>query len=75
MKKLLSLFLVLALLVTLGVGCGPKEGEGEPEGQSVALITDLGGINDESFNQSPQTFRECSVTGVILAPWAHMPFL
>ncbi len=52
MKKLLSLFLVLALLVTLGVGCGPKEGEGEPEGQSVALITDLGGINDESFNQS-----------------------
>lgn len=50
MKKALSLLLILALLLTLAVGCGPKEGG--KEGKSVALITDLGGVNDESFNQS-----------------------
>ena len=51
-KRLFSLVLVLALLVTLGVGCGSKDDGGEVEGKKVALITDLGGINDESFNQS-----------------------
>ncbi len=49
-KRWISLFLVLVLILTLGVGCGPKEGP--TEGKSVALITDIGGINDESFNQS-----------------------
>ena len=49
-KRWISLFLVLVLILTLGVGCGPKEGPAE--GKSVALITDIGGINDESFNQS-----------------------
>lgn len=49
-KRWISLFLVLVLILTLGVGCGPKEDPAK--GKSVALITDIGGINDESFNQS-----------------------
>ena len=49
MKKMLSLFLVLALLLTLAVGCGPKDERGM-EGKWVTLITDLGGNNDVSFN-------------------------
>lgn len=49
-KRLFSLILVLALLLTFIVACAPKEET--PDGKSVALITDLGGVNDESFNQS-----------------------
>ncbi|MDD4187117.1 MAG: BMP family ABC transporter substrate-binding protein [Eubacteriales bacterium] len=49
-KRWINLFLVLVLILTLGVGCGPKEDPAK--GKSVALITDIGGINDESFNQS-----------------------
>lgn len=50
-KRIISLILVFAVILAFGVGCTPKEG-GKTEGKKVALITDLGGINDESFNQS-----------------------
>lgn len=46
---LLALVLASSLLLA---GCGPKEPGGkDAEGKNVAMITDIGGINDESFNQ------------------------
>ncbi len=51
-KRIFSLALVLVLILALGVGCAPKEPDGGGKAKRVALITDLGGINDESFNQS-----------------------
>ncbi len=56
-KKLFCLLLVTALVLTFVVGCGPKDDDGGADsskykGKKVAMITDVGGINDESFNQS-----------------------
>ncbi len=58
-RKLFCLLLVLAMVLTLAVGCGQKEKEPgasvDPDkykGKKAAMITDTGGINDESFNQS-----------------------
>src|SRR5690554_4037393 len=60
-KKFLVLLLVLALVVTLFAGCAveteqPEEGEEgqeeQEEGVKIAMVTDSGGVNDESFNQS-----------------------
>lgn len=59
-KRVFSLILVLALVLTLGVGCAPKDPaptdpaptDAPVDKKTVAMITDIGGINDESFNQS-----------------------
>ena len=60
MKKILSLILVMTLLMsTLLVGCGGgttednagTDGNGEAA-LKVAMVTDVGGVNDQSFNQS-----------------------
>ncbi|NMB28458.1 MAG: BMP family ABC transporter substrate-binding protein [Clostridiaceae bacterium] len=56
-RKLFCLLLVMALVLTFVVGCGPKDDDpgvdaGKYKGKKVAMITDIGGINDESFNQS-----------------------
>ena len=45
-KKLLVL-LILAMLVLAGCGQAKKE-----TGIKVAMVTDVGGVNDQSFNQS-----------------------
>lgn len=59
-KKLLSALLVVTLAITL-VGCSggntqdskSEETAGEAdEGLKVAMVTDVGGVNDQSFNQS-----------------------
>lgn len=44
MKKLLVLCLVLALSLTMLAGCG------KGSGFELALVTDLGTIDDKSFN-------------------------
>lgn len=47
MKKLIALALVLMLAGTLFIGCTPAE----EETFEVVMVTDLGGIDDQSFNQ------------------------
>ncbi len=47
MKKVLSVFLVLAMVFALAA-CGTTTGKG---GSEIALITDKGNIDDKSFNQ------------------------
>lgn len=44
MKKILSVFLLLTMVLTLFSGCGATKSE-------IALITDKGNIDDKSFNQ------------------------
>ena len=51
-KKLLSLALITILLFTLAVGCATTDEEGSGGDFKIGLVTDEGGINDESFNQS-----------------------
>ena len=46
MKKILSLILVLSFVLTMFVGCGLGK-----SGYELALVTDLGTIDDKSFNQ------------------------
>ena len=57
MRKVLSLVMVLALTVAMATACGKKntgtpgaEG-GNKTGYELALVTDVGTINDKSFNQ------------------------
>ena len=57
MKKFLVLLLAFAMVFSLAA-CGgtepaPNEGNGEPvaEGYEIAMITDIGSIDDKSFNQ------------------------
>jgi basic membrane protein A len=56
-KKLVSLALTATLLGTMLVGCGKpaEENVGGAEGEKivkVGMVTDTGGVNDQSFNQS-----------------------
>lgn len=65
-RKLLALLLALTLIVGLFAGCAgetdteePEEGveqeeqeEVEEEPIKIAMVTDVGGVNDNSFNQS-----------------------
>ncbi|WP_139356972.1 BMP family ABC transporter substrate-binding protein, partial [Clostridium beijerinckii] len=59
-KRLLSLLAVSAITVTLFAGCGSSgSGTGTADKESsnakeyqVAMVTDTGGVNDQSFNQS-----------------------
>ncbi len=51
MKKLLALSMLLLLVVVMA-GCQPEvEPPAEPDGK-IIMVTDTGGINDKSFNQS-----------------------
>ena len=52
LKKLLSLGMTTVLSVSLLVGCSSNEGTTEGEKIKVAMITDVAGVNDQSFNQS-----------------------
>ena len=58
MKRLVALVATVALSASVLVGCKSKD-EGSSEGTadkktevSVGLVTDEGGINDKSFNQT-----------------------
>lgn len=52
LKKILSLGLVLSLTATSLIGCSSgSESEGSDK-LKITLVSDVGGINDESFNQS-----------------------
>ncbi|MCW2955792.1 MAG: family transporter substrate-binding protein [Thermoleophilia bacterium] len=55
--RVMLLTAVVALLAFVVVGCGKRpgeapsgEGEGGGDGPTVGLVTDLGGLNDRSFN-------------------------
>ncbi len=48
MKKIVSLMLALVMVASLCTGCGEKKADGTYE---IALVTDVGNIDDKSFNQ------------------------
>lgn len=57
LKKLLSVGLVTVLAGSMLVGCSPSKGSndsksGGDDKLKVTMITDVGGVNDQSFNQS-----------------------
>lgn len=55
LKKLLALGLTTVMTAGLLVGCGSNSGDADASGDKVykiGMITDTGGVNDESFNQS-----------------------
>ncbi|KNF10126.1 putative ABC-type transport system, periplasmic component/surface lipoprotein [Gottschalkia purinilytica] len=59
-KRVTSLLLIMTLVLTLGVGCSTsgKKQENKKQGAKnkgqvrVGMVTDVGGVNDQSFNQS-----------------------
>lgn len=52
-KKILSLGLILSLTSSVLVGCSSSnESSGDDNKTKITMIADLGGINDQSFNQS-----------------------
>lgn len=53
-KKLVALSLTMIMSVGLLVGCGSNNNESASNEDviTVGMITDVGGVNDESFNQS-----------------------
>ncbi len=50
MKKVISILLIVALVFSFAA-CGGGTGEGQGE-KMVGFVTDIGGIDDKSFNQS-----------------------
>ena len=52
-KKLLSLGIILSITSSVLVGCSSSKGNSNKSDKlKVTMIADLGGINDQSFNQS-----------------------
>lgn len=58
LKKLIALGLATVMSASMLVGCGAKSGSDASASDNgekvfkVGMITDTGGVNDESFNQS-----------------------
>ena len=52
LKKLVALSLTMIISVGLLVGCGSNEDAASDDKVKIGMITDVGGVNDESFNQS-----------------------
>ncbi|WP_434797669.1 BMP family lipoprotein [Terrisporobacter vanillatitrophus] len=52
LKKLVALSLTMVMSVGLLVGCGSKKDEASKDVVKIGMITDVGGVHDESFNQS-----------------------
>ena len=50
--KRLSKILLLSSILTLGIGCAKTEKVDVEEKYKVGLVLSVGGVNDESFNQS-----------------------
>lgn len=51
-KKILTAGVVLSLMSFTLVGCSSSSGSKESDTLKITMISDLGGINDQSFNQS-----------------------
>ncbi|WP_195937799.1 BMP family lipoprotein [Romboutsia sp. 1001713B170131_170501_G6] len=51
-KKILTAGVVLSLMSFALVGCSSSSGSKESDTLKITMISDLGGINDQSFNQS-----------------------
>lgn len=51
-KKLVALSLTMIMSVGLLVGCGSNNDSSSGDKITVGMITDVGGVNDQSFNQS-----------------------
>lgn len=51
-KKLVSLSLTMVISASLLVGCGSNGDAGSDDAVKIGMITDVGGVHDESFNQS-----------------------
>ncbi|MCT4594015.1 MAG: BMP family ABC transporter substrate-binding protein [Anaeromicrobium sp.] len=53
MKKVIAILLILVVLVSVAA-CGRKSDENASKGNqlSIGMVTDVGGVNDLSFNQS-----------------------
>ena len=51
MKKLAAVALTAAMVLSLAA-CGSSSSGKDSYGYMVAMITDTGGVNDQSFNQS-----------------------
>lgn len=56
-KKTMTLSLVILISSIVLIGCGNKDGNNEAQSNNdktikVGMVADVGGINDESFNQS-----------------------
>lgn len=52
MKKILSILLVLVMTCGLMLtGCGSNDSDGKSTTYEIALVTDVGNIDDKSFNQ------------------------
>ncbi len=60
LKKFIALGLATVMTTGMLVGCSSNTESGETEGEKikVGMITDTGGVNDESFNQSAWTGLE-----------------
>lgn len=52
LKRLVALSLTLVMSVGLLVGCGSNKEAASDDVVKVGMITDVGGVHDESFNQS-----------------------
>ena len=53
LKKLLALSLSMIMSAGILVGCGSNGESASDDGKiTVGMITDVGGVHDESFNQS-----------------------
>jgi len=52
LKKLVALSLTMVMSVGLLVGCGSNKDEASKDVVKIGMITDVGGVHDESFNQS-----------------------
>ena len=51
-KKIVALSLTMMMSVGLLVGCGSKDSASNTDKVTVGMITDVGGVNDQSFNQT-----------------------
>ena len=53
LKKLFAMGLAFIMVGSLLVGCSNKTNTNNTEGKyTIGMITDTGGVNNESFNQS-----------------------
>ena len=52
LKKLATVAMTAILGTSLLVGCSGQSGDASDDKITVAMITDVAGVNDQSFNQS-----------------------